>query len=78
MVIGSALGPLPLGLIEAGKLKEQTRALLFLCIPPVVGAIFVLACKMNPLVPRKPKTDKKKGNVEMQGLLEEDEEEGED
>ena len=52
LVIGSALGPLPLGLIEAGNLQAQTRVMQYLCMPCVVVAGFAACCKFRPLISR--------------------------
>ena len=82
------MGPLPLGLTESGNLRQQTMVMYALCIPGVVSALFVMACKMKPLIPRSSKasaharplsgTTRKRDNVELQGLLEASKEEEED
>ncbi|QDZ22426.1 MFS transporter [Chloropicon primus] len=82
MVVGSALGPLPLGLVQSNNLKQQTMVMYALCVPPIVGAFFALICKMKPLVPRnkagKGTATPPREDVEMQHLLKEIEEEADD
>ena len=82
MVVGSALGPLPLGLVQNNNLKQQTMVMYALCLPPIVGAFFAVTCKMKPLVPRNKAGKGTKGqpreDVEMQHLLKEIEEEADD
>ena len=51
LVIGSALVPLPLGLIEVGNLQEQTRVMQFLSAVPVAVAGFAACCRFRPLIP---------------------------
>ena len=69
LIIGSALGPLPLGLIESGNIKQMTAVLRIGALLPIVMALFVMACPMKPLVPRDKPVSKE--NVELQHLLEE-------
>ena len=79
LVVGSALGPLPLGFTE--NLRQQTMVMYALCVPGVVMGLFIVALKMKPMVIVPRSSEKGKRNtVELQGLLEasKEEEEGED
>lgn len=69
MVTGSALGPLPLGLIDPDNVRQQTTVTYVLSLLPILFSIFVTFCKMNPLVPRTDSAGETKENVEMRHLL---------
>ncbi len=78
LVVGSALGPLPLGLVQPNDLSQQSTCLLVIALVPLATAAMVLLCKMKPLVPREGPEKREGGQteVEMQRLLVDDDDLG--